>query len=136
MASLQFPPYILPSIVAVFTSCTLAILCYRRRNVPSAMILFVLTLSATIWAFAKLMEDLNVDLDGKVFWSKVAYFGILTVIATWPVFVLNHTGHSKWINRRTLSFLGIEGLIILAFVWTNEYHGLIWPSIKLAYLGP
>jgi len=132
----QFPPYVLPSIIAALISAGLALLAYRRRSVPGAPFLLILTLGATVWGFANILENMNVALEAKVFWSKVGYFGIVSVISVWPVFVLHQTGNGKWLTRRNLALMGIEPLLILAFVWTNELHGLIWSTIETQYIGP
>jgi PAS domain S-box-containing protein len=133
--SLQFPPYILPSAVAALISLGLAILSYRRRKIPGAIFFGVLTFSAFIWATANVMENLSVDLPTKTFWSQVTYIGIVTVIASWPVYVLHHTGNGKWITRRNLLLLSIEPVLVVTFVWTNRLHGLIWTETGIQYLG-
>ena len=134
--SWQFPPYILPSIIAALISLSLAILTYRRRAIPGTPIFLLLTVGAAIWATANVLETLNIALAPKVFWSQVSYFGIVSVISAWPVYVLHHTGRGKWLTRRNLLLMCIEPVLILVFVWTNSLHGLIWPEIDIQYLGP
>jgi PAS domain S-box-containing protein len=125
----------MPSIVGGIVSLALAILAYRRRSIPGATYFLALMLGAIIWSLANIFENLNAGLDGKVFWSKVSYIGVVTVITSWALFVLNHTGRAKWITRRTVALLCIEPVLLVAFVWTNEWHGLIWKTMELQYLG-
>ncbi|MEO8609961.1 MAG: histidine kinase N-terminal 7TM domain-containing protein [Chloroflexota bacterium] len=133
---LQFPPYVLPSAIAALISISLAILSYRRRALPGALIFSVLTTGAAIWATANVLENIYVDLATKTIWGQVSYFGIVTVIAAWPVYVFHHTGNGKWLTRRNLLLLCIEPAIVIVSVWTNSLHGLIWPEIGIQYLGP
>jgi PAS domain S-box-containing protein len=133
--SWQFPFYILPSMVAIFITLGLVVLAYRRRTIPGVRIFLVITVGVTVWAIANVFENASVALDAKLLWSKIGYFGIVTAISGWPVFVFNQTGYSKWLTRRNLALLCIEPVLMLALVWTNELHGLVYASIEIQYVG-
>ncbi len=133
--SWQFPFYILPSIVAIFVTLSLTLLAYRRRTIPGVRIFLVITVGVTVWAIASVLENASVALDAKLFWSKVGYFGIVTSISAWPVFVFNQTGYAKWLTRRNLALLCIEPVLVLALVWTNDLHGLVYSTVEIQYVG-
>jgi len=41
------------------------------------------------------------------------------------------SGKEKWLTRRNISLFNIIPVISLIFIFTNEWHGLIWPSQEL-----
>ncbi len=134
--SLQFPPYIILSIVAFFTALALAVLAYRRRTTtPGAWIFLMLMVGIALWAIANIGENISVELAPKLLWGSFSYVGVVSSIAAWALYVFHHTGHGKWITRRNLLLLSIEPVLMVLCVWTNSLHGLIWPTIDLQYVG-
>mgnify|MGYP000530610051 CR=1 FL=1 len=132
---LQSSPYVIPLSLASLVALALAILSWRRRQTPGALYFFVLMIGLTIWSFAAILELVVVDLPTKILFGKVTYIGIVTVMASWTAFVLQQTGHERWLTRRNFIFLLLDPIFALLFVWTNELHGLIWSNVRLIESG-
>lgn len=134
--SWRYTPYILPMLVAALVSMVLAVYAWRRRGVPGVTAFVILSTSLSLWSLGYGLEIAGTDLTTKIFWGKVQYIGIVTVILAWFVFSLQYSNHNEWLTRRKLALLLIVPLITLSLTWTNEAHGLIWKSYKLSENGP
>ena len=88
-------------------------------------------LTVTLWCLEYTFELASPDLPGRIFWSKVEYFGIVSTPLAWFAFALEYTGHGRFLSRRNLALLAIVPLLTLALVWTNESHWLFWSRFEL-----
>jgi PAS domain S-box-containing protein len=109
----------------------LAAFAWRHRTVRGATAFAVLMLAVMAWALSYAPDVSSSDLAIKIFWSKVEYFGIVTVPVAWLAFALQYTGRDGWLRPRTLALLALPSLLTLLLVWTNELHLLIWRHISL-----
>lgn len=134
--SWHYTPYILPMLIAALISTVLAVYAWRRRGVPGADAFIMLSASLSLWSFGYALEIAGTDLGTKIFWGKVQYIGIVTVILAWFIFSLQYSNRAEWLTPRKLVLLVLIPLITLTLVWTNEAHGLIWASYTLAENGP
>jgi PAS domain S-box-containing protein len=131
----QDTPYTLPLGIAAAVALALMIFGVRRYRSPGVASYAWLMLGVTIWSLCALLEIGSADLPGKLMWSKLSYIGIGSVLISWSLFIYRYTGHEKWVTRRLVIALCIEPALVLAFVFTNEAHGLIWPVTKLVPVG-
>jgi signal transduction histidine kinase/PAS domain-containing protein len=83
------------------------------------------------WSFAVVMEHFSLDLSAKVFWIKMAYFGIVGLPVVWLIFALIYTKREKWVTRRNVALLLIIPLLTLLAAWTNNVFHLMWKDIWL-----
>ncbi|HEY3081710.1 MAG TPA: histidine kinase N-terminal 7TM domain-containing protein [Chloroflexota bacterium] len=124
----QVAPYLLVLLLTDAAAIGLALHAWRRRPSPGAgwFALFVLTGAVGLTAYAG--ELLSPDPGAHLFWNKVEYFGWAPMHAAWFLFALAYTGREGWLAnwRRVCPF--VVPAATLAFVWTNEAHGLIWRS--------
>jgi PAS domain S-box-containing protein len=127
--------YIAVILVLVITSAivsgSLAAFAWRHRMVRGAAAFAVLMLAVMEWALSYAPDVSSSELAVKIFWSKVEYFGIVTVPVAWIAFALQYTGRERWLRPRTLALLALPSLLTLLLVWTNEAHHLIWRTISL-----
>ncbi len=126
----QFP-FIVLKISAASLSLVLAGWVWRRRSTPGATPMVLYMLAATCWAFASAVETSSDSLAIQVLWSKVLYFGSTLIPVAWLMLVMEYTGRQEVPGRRLLILLLIVPVIILAAVWTNEAHELIWRDLHL-----
>jgi PAS domain S-box-containing protein len=63
------------------------------------------------------------------------YFGIVFLPFSWLFFICQYTGREKVVRPRYIVLSLIEPLMTILLVWTNEFHGLIWSTIKLNTVG-
>jgi PAS domain S-box-containing protein len=103
---------------------------WRRRPKPGAVPLALLMLALTEWSFFYGIEMAAATRGSKIVWVNLQYIGIVLVPALWLALMLHYTGlDARWLTRRNLWLLTIEPIVLQAFVWTNEWHGLVWSEI-------
>lgn len=128
---LQFNYYMLLPLFALLMALFMG---YRGRHFrTTALGKTYLGLMAVLacWSFAVVMEHFSLDLSAKIFWIKVAYFGIVGLPITWLIFALIYTRREKWVTRRNIALLMIVPVLTLLAVWTNNVFHLMWKAIWL-----
>ncbi|MBZ0275501.1 MAG: PAS domain S-box protein [Anaerolineae bacterium] len=128
----QYASYIVLLVVSAILSIALAAWVWRRRSAPGATAVIIFMILAAVWSGAAAMEAASDTLANKIFWTKMLYFGSATSPVNWLVFALAYTGQQRLLTRRRIALLMLVPAIILAAVWTNEAHQLIWQNITLA----
>ncbi|MEW5734214.1 MAG: histidine kinase N-terminal 7TM domain-containing protein [Thermodesulfobacteriota bacterium] len=118
----------------VFSACTLALLGLYILRVRGSVVRARFGASALfascIWTFGYALELGSPDLAAKIFWNKVQWLGIGTLPTLWLFYILCFTGRQRYLTRKNvLAALTIPAITIF-LVFTNESHGLIWPSIE------
>jgi diguanylate cyclase (GGDEF)-like protein len=102
----------------------------RNRSGSLAGSLIRVFLAAAVWCLANALEDSAQLLSHKVFWSQVGYLGVLGTPMFLMCFALEfHRGRpaSMWLRAA----LGGLPLVTLVLVFTNGWHGWIWPEVTL-----
>jgi PAS domain S-box-containing protein len=89
-----------------------------------------------VWSVGYAVEILAVDVPTKILWAKVQYIGIVTIPFVWLDFALRYSGRGGWPFRYGVWIFAAIPLATLAFVWTNEFHGMIWATIETTPSGP
>jgi PAS domain S-box-containing protein len=102
---------------------------FRHIQVRGARYFIYLSLSVEIWAFFVGLEYGVVEPTWKIIFGKIEYLGIATTGLTWLMFALDYSRRDKWLTRRNVGLLLVVPVITLMAVFTNELHGLLWPSI-------
>lgn len=109
-----------------FFSFVFCFLAWRRRLVPGAWELCLLTMSAGFWGFSLFAETLATSVADKLLWVKVSYTFVTASPVFYLLFIMKFTGKttlSFWYQRL---FLFVVPVITLVLTWNNEYHHLIW----------
>jgi PAS domain S-box-containing protein len=132
----QLNPYSFVLWFVALVAAAIAWAAWRRRPKPGAVPLAVLMLALTHWSFFYALEMLSADVQTKMLWIRIEYIGIVLVPASWLALMLQYTGlDMQWLTRRNLLLLTIEPIVLVAFVWTNEWHRLVWSETGLALVG-
>ena len=125
-----------PMLFAAMAAGTLAIAVLLRRGAPGALWASVLLLGAIAWWSAgAAYEMLERELSGKILAAQAQYFGILLAPAAFFMMALTFTGHQRLVRRRVWWLLAAEPAVMLALVWTNGAHGLVWTTIEIERFG-
>jgi PAS domain S-box-containing protein len=131
----QFTPFLIPTILAAGVAGALALFAWARRHSPGVSQFQVLMAAVVVWCLGYAMELAGVELSAKHFGALIKYLGVVLVSPAFFAFALKYSGKSEWLNLRTLSLLAVEPIVFLLLIWTNDFHGLIWPSIRLEDFG-
>jgi hypothetical protein len=132
---LQYTPYVIPLAVSALIAAALALVAWRRHEVPAALPFGFLSLSIFEWSVGYGLELTFAELPAQVIWAKIEYFGIVSVPLVWLAFALTYTGRERWLTLRKLLLLSIVPLITLTLVWTNDWHGLVWSQTAARSFG-
>ncbi len=85
------------------------------------------------WASSYALELISPSLEAKVAWAKVQYMAIVLVPVTWFFFTLTYTDRWPWLRTPHAAGLSVGvAFLVLAAVWTNEYHRLFWTTVGAA----
>lgn len=131
----QDNPYALAALVASLIAFALSGVSIGRRNSAGAGSLTAMMIAVGFWCAAYTLEMALPGADQQVFWSKMQYIGIATVPVFWIIFALRFNNPSYNLSIPQFLALFLLPLLTIILVWTNESHGLIWPSITQVQIG-
>jgi diguanylate cyclase (GGDEF)-like protein/PAS domain S-box-containing protein len=126
--NLTFTPFASVLYITALVSVFVAILAWRRRNLPGAAALVVLMVTVTEWALASGIEAAVVGQTAKIFWAKMEYLGVTLAPTFFLVFTLEYSQQIRFLTRRNLLLLSILPLAGIVMTATNEWHNLVWTS--------
>jgi PAS domain S-box-containing protein len=122
-------PYVLISAFAAAVALVVAIVAWQRRSAPGGRPLVGLMLAVFIWSAGAAIEYATIGIPGKVFWGKVQYLGVVTCPVFFLLLALEYSHLDHWLTRRTIAALFVVPGITLLLAFTNEWHGLLWPTV-------
>ena len=121
--------YAILLLISSIVTLYLAYYSWNKRSNPDALYFSFLMLAVAIWTFTGAIEMTLTSFSTKIFWSQVSYLGIVFVGPLWILFTLSYTDYGKFLKNTFIGLLMVVPIIILILVITNEWHGLIWPTI-------
>jgi diguanylate cyclase (GGDEF)-like protein/PAS domain S-box-containing protein len=124
--------YIAVTILAGAGSVVLAILAWRRRHVPGATFLMAMMVGGAIWCGACVGELFAGTLQGKLFWARLGYVGIVSVPWAWLLFCLSYTGRLSRRTAHVAASLAALPALTFVLVLLSPKVPLVWISAKLA----
>ncbi len=102
-----------------------------NRRFPYSRYAFMVLASIAVYQLGYSLEILSPELQEKLFWSKVQYIGIPLILLSLSFFV---TGFSN-IDRKPFpvyaKILWIIPVSVTLLRWTDEWHGLVYSSVRL-----
>ncbi len=115
--------------ISFFTSIISFVLFFfiwKKKHVNGSKYFLITVVAVTIYNMAYALEYSATTTAGKVFWSKVEYIGIGTLLPALFLFVLEYFGIVKKIKVRDALLLMIMPSLVIVLAWTNELHGWVW----------
>ena len=106
--------------------CLLAWVSWQRRPSPGAGYFTGVLLGFAVWTFCAGVEMAVVARDQKILWSQAAYLGEMAAPPFFLLAVSAYTGQRTLPTPRLRWLLFVPSVIIVALVWTNGWHGLVW----------
>ncbi len=127
----HFSIYSLFVFLSAVVSLILAVSAWKRRDEKPAFYLALIQFSLLAWAVPIIFETAASTLNGKFFWSVVAYPGTIFSPVFVFLFAMVLSQKDTWFTTRNLILLFLPGALIFLFTLTNPWHGLVWPEIIL-----
>jgi len=124
--------YLAITALASGISAILALLAWRRRQVPGATFLALMLAGAAIWCGACVAELLLPTLAGKLLVARLSYLGVVVVPWSWLLFALAYTGKGPRRIRGLATALALLPLATLVLTLFSPRLPLLWSSVRLA----
>src|SRR5690349_11970684 len=102
-----------------------------QRSVPGSLALSLFLFAMTIWSGFYAFNWLPISPSIKILIPNFVYVGVVAVPSLFLIFTLVFINHGEWSNRYLIFLLAIEPITTLTLAWTNNYHHLIFRSIRL-----
>jgi hypothetical protein len=125
----QSSPFAVAQIVSAAIAFLLSLYCWGRRSDRSASYFALLLAAVTIWSLFSGIEAAATSAAAKILFVKLQYIGVVSIGPFWLLFALSFSRREAALARRHRLLLWAIPAITLVLVATNEFHGLIWPSI-------
>jgi signal transduction histidine kinase/DNA-binding NarL/FixJ family response regulator/HPt (histidine-containing phosphotransfer) domain-containing protein len=129
-------PYIIQPLFSAVVCGGLAAYTWRRRNVPSAMPVFMVMLIVAAWSLCYALYSSATTLALKVFFYQAAITFAAFIGPATLALALELTGFEPWLTRRRLAVLcALSGAFVL-LSWSGEHHALFRYGFSLIRSGP
>jgi two-component sensor histidine kinase/PAS domain-containing protein len=102
---------------------------WRRRWIPGGLYFALLMVAAAEWAMAGALENAVPDVASKILFSKLSYLGIAAITPLFLLFCLGYSQNNRLLQSRWKPLIWAVPALVIVLVFTNEWHGLIWPSV-------
>ncbi len=119
--------YFFAAVVAFATSAYI----WTRRDTLGASYLCGLMAATGWWSMWDGMGEMAVGLRQSIVFSELSHVGIQFVPLLFLLFVAQYTRQDKWLTARRTVLLTVVPVITIIAVFTNEWHGWIWPAVYL-----
>lgn len=135
MQSFQYTPYVIPLALAALISVGLAVHIWNRRSLPAAKPAVALMAGIFLWSTCYMLQFMGVELETKLFWAKMQYFGIASLPVALFAFALAFSGRDSWLTRARFTALAAIPLLTIILVLSNASHRLFWSDWSLESMG-
>lgn len=127
-------PFSISLFISAVISGAVAVIAYQRRAVNGAVTIMAIMVALTFWSGVYAVENLTPLLAWHKFWSQAQYLSIASIPVLWLIFAIQYSQQEKTPSSSKLAWLWIVPVITNLMVWTNDIHGLVWPSMSLIQL--
>ncbi len=119
---------IIEFVTALAALITIVIL-WNNRKSPEVKYLIYLQLFVAIWATMYAFEFGTSDLQTKILWSKLSYFGIAFLPVSYFLFTTAFSQKDHLLTNRNIFLLSIIPVITIGLILTNDSHHLVWTKV-------
>ncbi|SDW52353.1 PAS domain S-box-containing protein [Haloarcula vallismortis] len=131
----QFSWYLFTPLLSAAVSLLIAGVGVYYRDCTGSRSLAFLMLAIAWWSVMSLVELGAADLATKRLALKLMYPAIGAVPVAWLLFTIQYTGQTRLPTRKELGGILLGPALMISLAWTNQYHGLFWSSMELAFSG-
>lgn len=131
-----YTPYIIPYIGTLAVNLFMIFYVFKNRHRKGVMCFILTIIFSCLWCAGTAMEISSPNLELKVLWSKIGFPAYTFGPLFWTIMVLQMIKQDFVISKRIILLMCIIPILTVIFVWTNDYHGLIWSSISMKTAKP
>lgn len=118
-------------VVSAATTTLLAAAAWRVGETPGARPFAGLMAAMTVYTTGYL-AGLVAAPGGRVLWQGVHWLGIAAIPVFFLTFALDYMGYDDWL-RPTVAGAAVPAMAMVALVWTNPWHGLVFADRSVVY---
>jgi signal transduction histidine kinase len=85
-----------------------------------------LLVAVLFWAGCYALALLSADYGTRLLLQRLVWLGSATAPVAWLLFALQYTGQNELVTRRSVGALAVPPAVMIALVFTNEWHHLVW----------
>jgi signal transduction histidine kinase len=122
-------------LVSVVASGVAALIAWRYRVQRGGLSLAVVLTATLVWSGASLLKSLAVGTPTAITAWKLVLSSVVFVVAAFFVFALRYTGRDQLVTNTALAAVAVEPVLFITLVWTNQFHGLVAPSVTVTGSG-
>ena len=118
---------------------------WRRRRAAAGASLAVVLAAAGWWGLAYALELAATELSTKLLWGDAKWLGICLLPPAWFAFIMQYTGHHRWVNRSVMAALAVPPVAVIVLLANPATHDLVRhyppsaaadPEDAIAQVGP
>jgi PAS domain S-box-containing protein len=103
----------------------------KISRTPGVKYWLIWQFASSLWAFMYAFEYAALDIETKIFWSKLSYFGIVYCAVSFFFFSFEFSSKFRYLKRKLIiSLYSVSTLFILSPL-TNGWHHLHWNSYQI-----
>ncbi|MCG6187543.1 histidine kinase N-terminal 7TM domain-containing protein [Maribellus maritimus] len=102
---------------------------WEKRKSQEVKYIILLEILVAVWAITYAFEFATYDLQTKIMWSKLSYFGIAFLPVLYFLFTTAFSQKTKIITKRNIFLLSIIPAITIGLILTNDTHKLVWTDV-------
>jgi PAS domain S-box-containing protein len=122
-------------ILSLLASLFVMVLTFQHRKANGAKAMIALAAATFVWTLGFLLEANSSTLEQQLFFNNVGYIGSMSVPVAWFIFALHYTRDNLVVTGWRILPLCIVPLVIVALVWSNDLHHLMWFNEHLSTSG-
>lgn len=96
----------------------------------------ILLVCSALWTISYSLELLSSSMLWKTIWVFLQFASTVGIPGAWIGFTIYFTIGSAWFNRRRVATLFAVPALMLALVFTNQFHHLVWEVYYIDISGP
>ena len=134
--NISFSNYnITPLFILLLLGGVIAIITYffliKQKKTPGISFWLVWQLSVALWSFTYAFEFAANNIETKILWSKLSYFGIVYCPVAFLFFTLAFSSQYKFLRKRIIFAAFAFATLFILFPITNDLHHLHWKSYSI-----
>jgi diguanylate cyclase (GGDEF)-like protein/PAS domain S-box-containing protein len=117
------------ALLSAFVAVIIFVVAIKRRSSPGAVPLALFMAAIAEWSVTGALEMNASTIPDKLFWGKLAYFGIMSSPALFLWFAFQY--HQYPIKKGMLPFFFGFPFIAILLAYTNDLHHLLWLGFSI-----
>ena len=124
--------YLLIIFAAAVICVGLTVYAWLQRSHQGALLYAGVMLAVAEWLFTSGMVSMSQTPAQARFWVDPRYFGLTAMLAFFIVFVIQYTGHEKWLTRPLLIVIFSIPILTQIIIETNSLHHLFLVEVNFS----